>query len=224
MKGLPLEIRRRWWHRQERPEPYASLLSTDLPSRRTPFSRLELICLDMETTGLDTATAEVLSVGWLLVRHNRAELRSAAHCLVRPEGDVGKSATVHGITDSDAATGLAIEEVVSRILSALPGRVLVVHHAGLDQAIIDRECLRAFGAPLPVPVIDTLALEQRWRRRAHHLSADGSLRLPDLRAAYGLPWYAGHGALADALATAELLLAMVAARGGADKVLLADLV
>jgi DNA polymerase-3 subunit epsilon len=224
MKGWPLAIRRRWWQRQERPEPYGSLLSTDLPSRRTPFSGLELVCLDMETTGLDAASAEVLSVGWLLVRRNRAELKSAAHCLVRPDGAVGESATVHGITDSVVAGGLPIDEVISRVVSILPGRVLVVHHAGLDKAIIDRECMRAFGAPLPVPVIDTLALEQRWRRRAHHLSADGSLRLADLRNAYHLPWYSGHDALADALATAELLLAMVAARGGAEKVLLADLV
>ncbi len=142
---------------------------------------------------------------------------------MRPDGTVGNSATVHGITDTRVAAGLPVDEVVGRVLSALPGRVLVVHHAGLDKAILDRECRRTYGAPLPVPVIDTLALERRWRRRAHHLSPDGSLRLAELRAAYKLPWYPGHDALADALATAELLLAMVAARGGAERVRLADL-
>ena len=223
MKNMALRIRRRWWRRRGRTEPFATLLTTDLPLPRTRFSALELVCLDMETTGLDAASAEILSIGWIMIRENRVEVATAAHSLVRPEGVVGDSATVHGITDTEVAAGLPVETVVSQVLSALPGRVLVVHHAGLDKAILDRECMRVYGAPLPVPVIDTLALERRWRRRAHHLSADGSLRLADLRDAYKLPWYSGHDALADALATAELLLAMVAARGGAEQTRLCDL-
>jgi DNA polymerase-3 subunit epsilon len=63
---------------------------------------------------------------------------------------------------------------------------------------------------LLVPVVDTLALEHRRRRRHHHLDDNASLRLPDLRDAYGLPQYSAHDCLVDAIATAELMLAIAA--------------
>jgi len=59
-------------------------------------------------------------------------------------------------------------------------------------------------------VVDTLALEHRRRRRHHHLDDNASLRLPDLRDAYGLPQYSAHDCLVDAIATAELMLAIAA--------------
>ncbi len=223
MSDWLLDIRRRWWRRRAGAGAFAELLDSELPSRRTAFEDLELVCLDIETTGLDAETADILSVGWVVIRRNRADLSTAAHYLVRPPGAVGDSATVHGITDSQAEAGGDIRNVMEQVASALSGRCLVVHHAPLDKSLLDRESHRCFGAPLPVRVIDTLAMERRRRQRAHHLDAGESLRLPDLRQAYGLPWYGGHDALADALATAELLLAMVARHGGARRTRLGDL-
>ena len=218
-----LELQRRRWRRRAGNGPLDALFDSALPAKQTVFEDLEFVCLDMETTGLDTETADILSVGWVLIRRNRAELSTAAHYLVRPPGGVGDSATVHGITDSQAEAGIPITVVMEHIVAALPGRCLVVHHASLDKTLLDRESRRCFGAPLAVPVIDTLALEHRRRQRAHHLESDPSLRLPDLRQSYGLPRYIGHDALADAIATAELLLAMVARNGGARQTRLAVL-
>jgi DNA polymerase-3 subunit epsilon len=87
-----------------------------------------------------------------------------------------------------------------------------VHHAGLDKTLLDRMCVRRFGHRLPAPVVDTLALEHRRNKRNHHLETNASLRLSDLRDEYGLPRYAAHDCLVDAIATAELLLAIVARR------------
>lgn len=218
-----LDFRRRRWRRRATDGPLATLLAAELPAKQTAFEDLELVCLDIETTGLDAETADVLSVGWVVIRRNRIDLSTAEHYFVRLRGAVGDSATVHGITDSQVAEGIDIADVMERIVEALPGRCLVVHHAPLDNALLDRESRRCFGAPLSVPVIDTLALERRRRQRAHHLENDDSLRLPDLRQSYGLPWYTGHDALADAIAAAELLLAMVARHGGARRTRLADL-
>ena len=218
-----LDIRRRHWRRQVEDGDYAELLDVELPPKRTAFEALELVCLDLETTGLDVETAEILSIGWVVIRRNRVDLSTAAHVFVRPAGSVGDSATVHGMTDSHVAGGVDIGEAIGALVQVLKGRCLVVHHAPLDHELLDREFRRCFGAPVPVPVVDTLALEHRRRARAHHLDAEDSLRLGDLRRAYGLPWYTGHDARADALATAELLLAMVARHGGAARTRLADL-
>ena len=103
---------------------------------------------------------------------------------------------------------------MERVIEVLTGRILVVHHAGLDKKLLDRFCRQQFGDKLLVPVIDTLALENRRKSRHHHLEDTRSLRLPDLRTHYNLPWYRGHDCLGDAISTAELLIAMVASRDG----------
>lgn len=223
MRAWLLAIRRRLARRLRPAPPLAAVLDSRLPAASTRFRELELLCLDVETTGLDTRRDEILSVGWVVIRQGRIDLSTATRSLVRPAGPVGRSATIHGLTDSAVAAGTPLEAVLERLLESVVGRTLVVHHAGLDKALLDRECRRCYGAPLLVPVIDTLAVERRSRLRRPVTAKRNSLRLADLRAEYGLPRYGAHDALTDAQATAELLLAMVARRGGPTRVRLSDL-
>jgi DNA polymerase-3 subunit epsilon len=202
-------------------EHYKALLEASPPSASTRFEEAELVCLDIETTGLDPATVDMLSIGWVLIRGGRVDLSTAESHVVKPSGDVGNSPSIHGLTDSVVDQGMSPEEAMERVLEVLIGRVLVVHHAGLDKKLLDRLCRAQFGDKLLVPVIDTLALENRRKSRHHHLEDTRSLRLPDLREHYNLPWYRGHDCLVDAISTAELLIAMVASHEG--PVTLADL-
>lgn len=223
MKLAALKLRRWLARRRVGDEATARLLSASLPSASASFVDTEFLCLDIETTGVDARTAEMLSIGWVLIRGARVEMASAEACIVRPPGEVGESATVHGLTDTLCEAGEEVTSVLRRLLQVLRDRVLVVHYAGLDKALLDRLCRRHFGAPLLVPVIDTLALERRAQSRRHHLDEQQSLKLSALRRAYNLPHYSQHDALADAIATAELLLAMVAGRGTPRSVRLRDL-
>ena len=223
MRQLALRLKRWRTGRQAQDEGYAELLHSSLPHGTRKFRQVEFVCLDIETTGVDAREAEMLSIGWVIVREGRAEMATAESAIVRPPGEVGESATVHGLTDTVCEGGEEARDVMERLLGVLRERVLVVHYAGLDKALLDKLCRRHFGGALLVPVVDTLELERRARDRRHHLDEKQSLRLGDLRRAYSLPPYSQHDALADAIATAELLLAMVAARGGAGSVVLRDL-
>lgn len=223
MKQHALRLRR-WWHaRRTHPAPLDGLLRNRYPGAATPFRNVEILSVDIETTGLAAATADMLSIGWVLIRDGRVDLDSARSYLVKPSGGVGDSASVHGLTDTMVGTGMDWTEVLDEIIERLRGRVLLVHHAGLDKALLDRLCKQRYGIPLPVPVIDTLALEHRRRRRRHHVDSNVSLRLGDLRGAYQLPRYDAHDCLVDSIAAAELLLAMVAHNDGPDKTRLGDL-
>jgi DNA polymerase-3 subunit epsilon len=213
---------RRWFLSHSRiREPLHSLMASDLPERSAAFAETEFVALDIETTGLDAATAEMLSVGWVVLRGGRVALKTARSWLVQPSKDVGDSASVHGLTDSVVGAGRNWGVVLDKIVDALQGRVLLVHHAGLDKALLDRMCLQRYGARLLIPVVDTLELELRRQRRAHHIEENRSLRLGDLRDTYNLPRYGAHDALSDAIATAELLIAMVRNRKSTT---LADLI
>ena len=172
---------------------------------------------------LDAATADMLSVGWVVIRDGRVDLSSARTHIVRPSGDVGSSASVHGLTDTMVGLGHDWTTVLSKIIEVLTGRVLLVHHAGLDKALLDRMCKKKFGARLLVPVVDTLALEHKRQQQRHHIDAKKSLRLAELRTNYNLPRYDAHDCLVDAIATAELLIAMVAHYGGDEKTSLGTL-
>jgi len=193
-------------------EHYKAFLEASPPAPGSRFEDVELVCLDIETTGLDPATVDMLSIGWVLIRGGRVDLSTAESHVVKPEGGLGDSPSIHGLTDSVVDNGMSPAEAVGRVIEVLRGRVLVVHHAGLDKRLLDRFCREYFGDKLLVPVIDTLALENRRKSRQHHLEDTRSLRLPDLREHYNLPWYRGHDCLGDAISTAELLIAMVASR------------
>lgn len=223
MKDWRLKFERWRLARRVAGNPLADLLDSPLPLPSTPFDEAEFVCLDVETTGLDPRSAEMLSAGWVIIRGARAQMQTAESYIVRPPGEVGDSATVHGLTDTLCEAGDQVTNVLTRLLVALHERTLVVHFAGLDKALLDRLCLEHFGGPLSVPVVDTLALEHRLQRRRHHIDEKQSLRLSALREAYNLPRYGQHDCLGDAIATAELLLAMVATRGAAERIRLGDL-
>lgn len=223
MSNRWLQLHRWRARRRGLDEPFRTFIDRAYPPTSTAFDDVEFVALDIETTGLEPASAEMLSVGWVLLRNGRVDVGSAESHIVRPTGEVGGSATVHGLTDTMVGQGQDRAVVVARIVEALTGRVLLVHHAGLDKALLDRLCRQQFGAPLMLPVVDTLALEHRRRRRRHHVGENNSLRLADLRVAYGLPRYGAHDCLADAIATAELLIAMVAHNDGRKTTRLGDL-
>ena len=223
MSGLWLKLRRWRYSRRDLREPMGRLMADEMPHSATRFAEAEFVALDIETTGLDAMTAEMLSIGWVIVRNGRVDLSTAESHIVRPRGDVGSSASVHGLTDTIVETGRDCASVLDRIVKILTGRALLVHHADLDKRLLDRLCIEQFGVPLLVPVVDTLALELRRQQRRHHVDEKRSLRLADLRDAYRLPRYNAHDSLVDAIATAELLIAMVTHNDGAKTTDLRDL-
>jgi len=198
-------------------------LSAPFPSPTTPVTDLELLAVDLETTGLDPRRDSIVAVGFVPVRGGRIQLAGARQFVVRPPGDVGQSATFHGLTDDVVAAGSALDDVRDELLRALRGRVLLAHHADLEHGFLSTACAPLLAGPLPVTMVDTLALEQRLtRHRWPEEPPPGSMRLGAARERYGLPRYRAHDALTDAVACAELYLAQVAQLGD-DRLVLGDL-
>ena len=194
------------------PGPYRDYLAQPLPDPKADFRRADYLALDLETTGLDPVQDQILSVGMLVVHAGSwIDLDSARHRLVRPEGEIPEqSAVIHRITDDRAATGAPIEEVMTEVLRALAGHVLLAHHVRVEYGFLDRACRRLYGQPLLVRVADTQVLARRALERGNQSYGGGDLRLGALRSRYHLPRYPAHNALSDALAAAELFLALTA--------------
>lgn len=178
-----------------------------------------LIAVDLETTGLDKINDRIVAIGWTLVDNGRVCFAGNRRLLIRPaegnagnlaEGGVGQSAAFHELRDSDLAEGAPIEAGLQALFEAAQGRVWVLHHAGLDIAFLKQACARWAGTLPGFIVLDTLHIVYRLRRRRELPVRSGDLQLNRIRSLYGLPRYLAHDALNDAVATAELMLAIAA--------------
>lgn len=190
----------------------------------TPLEHVPLLALDVETTGLDANQHAIVSLGLLPFNLQRIRCGAARYWVVKPAGELSdESVTFHHITHSDIRHAPRLGQILDELLSAMAGKVMVVHYRNLERSFLDQALRQETGEGLQFPVIDTMQLEARlypkrqpgWLDRLRGRQPV-SIRLADSRLRYNLPPYKAHHALTDALATAELLQAQVATRYAAD--------
>ena len=184
------------------------------PSPDTPASKLRLLAVDVETTGLDAKKDSWLSIGFVPVDGDAIILAGAGNVVLRGAPEVGGSAVFHGLTDDQIAAGVAPEKGLAQLLDALQGRVLLAHHAVIESDFLRTAMRRTWGVDVPIVTVDTLRLQHGLLTKGFDDEPPrGALRLWAARDRYGLPRYRAHEALTDALACAELYLAQVSELG-----------
>lgn len=206
------------------PGPLADLASARTVEAQAPLEQVELLAIDLETTGLDPRRHELLSFGFVVVRGGEVHLSTAEHLRVRPRGAVGESAVVHGLTDDELAGAPPIEEVLPQVLGALCSgeeggdgggapyrRVLLAHFAQVETTFLAHAARQVYGTTVGLQVVDTLEIARRLLGAQHHELQAGQVRLDACRRRHHLPRYRAHSAVVDAIACAELFLAQAAA-------------
>ncbi len=196
--------------------PLQDFLIAPFPGPYTLLQDVDLVAVDIETTGLNPRTDSILNIGMVTVKNGGIHLDTAWQEIIQITNTIPEATTVlHQITDDQAATvGKPLSEVLPLVLNRLKSAVLLAHHAHIEQSFLSIVCQRFYGAPLVIPTIDTMALMRRYYERINRPIHAHDLRLFNLRKRYNLPRYRAHNALNDAVATAELFLAIIADRGG----------
>jgi DNA polymerase III subunit epsilon len=186
-----------------------------------PWDSVTYWALDLETGGLDPRRDPILAVGMVPVRERTVRLGEAFESLVRPERgeDIrADSVTAHQLVPRDVAAAPPLATVLSEVDRRLAEGVLLVHQAALDVRFL-RRAYRAAGMRWRSPrVVDTVDLLVRLAKKARFIDpgangGDPTLNLAAARRRLGLPEYAAHDALTDAIATAELFLVLRRALG-----------
>jgi len=191
----------------------------------TPIAAVPLLAMDFETTGLDASRDDIVSIGLVPMSLERIRLHDSHRWILKPRADLrDESVVIHGITHSEVESAPDLNTIGRKLLELMSGKVIVVHHKGIERNFLDAAFKRRIGEGIEFPCIDTLELEARLHRRkpagllgklfGHKQRV--SIRLPESRERYHLPHYPGHNALTDALACAELLQAQVAHRFSPD--------
>jgi DNA polymerase-3 subunit epsilon len=172
----------------------------------TSWREASFAVVDLETTGLDPRTHEVLSVGVVPVDGGRIILGRSFYRTVRPLVPPDSSTVViHGIRPVDAAAARPADEVASELVDQFGDRILVAHVADVERGFLT-VWLRAAGYQ-PGHFVDTDLLARLVIARRGGPLVDGHVGLGAAAARFGLPEHRRHHALGDALTTAQLFLA-----------------
>lgn len=177
---------------------------------------IPFVALDFETTGLNSKTDDIVSVGLVPFTLARIYCKQSKHWVVQPRRNLSESSIViHGITHNDVDNAPDFDNIIAPLLDALRSKVIVVHYAAIERGFFNSALLLRLKERIEFMVVDTMELERRALKAKQGLIGQlfntklGSLRLNDCRKRYSLPVYEGHHALTDALATAELLQAQL---------------
>ena len=169
----------------------------------TAIEDAELVVFDLETTGLSASRDRMCEIGAVRVR--ALAIDETFETLVNP-GVVlpGYIAALTGIREGELRHAPRAELAVRRFLAFAGDAPLVAHNARFDMGFLDREVERLTGRLLAVTVVDTVWLARRLlHRRSERFS------LQQLAHFFGTTWQPCHRALPDALATAEILIALL---------------
>lgn len=184
-------------------------------SNRRHIEPDQLLAVDVETTGLKPDKHHLVSIGWVPVNGRVIDL-SAAKYFVVSGAQVGDSATLHGITDDDVARlGQSRERILDEFEHDFAGRKLLAHFVQMEIGFIGALFHEVRGHKWKLTeadVVDTFVLERRHMERMGTYPRGEDLRLARVRERYSLPAYSNHNALSDAIACAELYLALEANR------------
>lgn len=189
-----------------------------LPAPRLdqPIRTSRYVVVDVESSGLDTARDRLIAIGAVAVTHGRIQLNDSHEIVLQQtQASDRDNILIHGIGGTVQREGMPPAEALLDFLEFLGKDPLIAFHVAFDQAMINRALKSFLGFTFEHAWLDLAyvapALHPRIARRYRALD--------DWMGLFRIGNYARHNALADALATAELLLVLqplLAARGAAS--------
>ena len=165
------------------------------------------VVVDCETSGLDPGRDRLLSVGAVAVRGGRIELGENFSAVLRQDtASDPANIVVHGIGGEAQRGGRPAAEALRELSDFLGDGLPVAYHAPFDEEVLRRGMARQPGLRAPRHWLDLAQLAPvlfPGPERAQRT-------LDDWLGEFGIACAARHDALADAFATAQLLLVLLA--------------
>jgi DNA polymerase-3 subunit epsilon/CBS domain-containing protein len=169
-----------------------------------PLLSLNAIAFDSETTGLDTSSARMIQLGAVRIVHGQVDEAQNFQQMINPGVPIpAESQAIHGISDADVATAASFAEVVGAFDDWRQDSVLIGYATGFDLAMLKREKQIA-GLEWSVPrCLDVRFLVNLLSPNLPDFSLD------TIAGWIGVETHNRHSALGDAIATAEIFVALI---------------
>ncbi len=179
---------------------------------RMPLQATRFCVVDTETSGLDAERDELLAIG--AVEVVAGALGASFEVELRPDRvSATDNVLIHGIGHGRQRGAREPAEALAEFLAFAGRPVFVAHHAAFDSTVVSRALRRRLGVRLPGEWLDPGLLLPALVPDG----APGGHELDPWLERFGIACSARHSAAADAHATAQLLL-VILARAGAKGV------
>lgn len=160
------------------------------------------VAVDLETTGLDPRADAIVELA--AVRFVQSRVADRYVTRVDPGRPIPPESTrIHGITDAMVAGAPTLDEVLGRLEAVFDQHVLVGHGIEFDLAVLARERRARGRGPMANTVLDCgrlgAALYSEWE----------ALSFDEVASRMGIGILGRHTAEGDAVAAAEVLLALI---------------
>ncbi len=193
MSWLPA-LQRQWYRRQLRDPAYRFLFD--------PSPDQEWVSIDCETTGLDRAKDQIISIGAVPIRGQQVLTSQRLEILIRSDGGraplTADNVRIHQLREADLAErGVAPAEAAERVLRFFGSRPLVGYFLEFDVAMLNRLGQPLIGIPLPQPQIEVSGLyyDHKYRQQpGGHIDLRFDALMTDLQ----LPRRPAHNPVNDA--------------------------
>ena len=192
---------RRWWLRYHMGLPEFAFILDAAPDH-------EWVSLDCETTGLNVAKDEIVSIGAVRIVGDRILASERFELIVRPEkGISAESIRIHQLRAKDVAQGLPAEEAMKKLLHFIGPRPMVGYYLEFDVAMVNKVLFPMLGWGLPQPQIEVSALYHRYKMQQLNAAQrqqppEIDLRLATMMKDLGLPMRPAHDPVNDAVMAA----------------------
>jgi DNA polymerase-3 subunit epsilon len=173
------------------------------PSPRLSWQTLRFVAVDTETSGLDPARDQLISIGACAIEAGAIRIGECFAALLRQDNpSTEANVLIHGIGHGAQAAGQPPAEALAAYLGFARRDTFVGYHAPFDLLLVQRAVRDALGIAYRPAWLDLALLLPALEGQPDAAQWD----LDRWLARFRLRAYARHDALADAAATAELFL------------------
>lgn len=171
--------------------------------RKRPCSQGRWVVVDVESSGLDALHDSLIAIGALAVVDGAVDLADSFEVVLRQAApSTDENIEVHGIGGAEQTGGLEPAAALADFLAFVGKDPLVAFHAPFDSMMLRRAIREHLRVDFRRPWLDLADIAPlAWPKYASRLSG-----LDDWLETFAIPVAFRHRAIADCLATAQLLL------------------
>lgn len=187
---------------EEQQQRFAAWQALPAPRLDAPFAEMRCVVVDVETTGLNLMQDRLISIGAVAVVNGKIALGDSFYIVLQQQAASDKgNILIHGIGHAEQLQGEPPVDALLSFLEFLGKDPLVAFHVTFDETMIKRALRDHLGFNFKHPWLDLAyvmpglnpPLAKKYRALDHWIG-HSNIRID-----------ARHNALADALATAQLL-------------------
>lgn len=176
----------------------------------TSIDMQRFIVVDVESSGLNLSTDRLIAIGAVVVQGGAVLLDQGFEVVLQQTApSTTDNILIHGIDGTTQTTGIEPVAGLLKFLAYIGKSPLIAYHAPFDQSMINRATRQFLGMKIDNPWIDLAHVAPALFPEL----AQGSKRhraLDEWTTDFAIVNTNRHNAVADALATAQLLLVLLA--------------